>query len=63
MRCRRQRRIVWLLPVKVLTALFVGHRRYLDFDCPIQRVKPHQTLAINRGETRNILTVGYHLRG
>uniref|UniRef100_G3P9L8 S1 RNA-binding domain-containing protein 1 n=1 Tax=Gasterosteus aculeatus aculeatus TaxID=481459 RepID=G3P9L8_GASAC len=30
---------------------------YLDFTCNIQRIQPHQTLAINRGENLKILTV------
>ncbi|CAG6016602.1 unnamed protein product, partial [Menidia menidia] len=30
---------------------------YLDFTCNIQRIQPHQTLAINRGESLKILTV------
>lgn len=35
----------------------LDHRRYLDFDVPVHRVKAHQTLAINRGEKKKILTV------
>uniref|UniRef100_A0A8C3AYD8 S1 RNA binding domain 1 n=1 Tax=Cyclopterus lumpus TaxID=8103 RepID=A0A8C3AYD8_CYCLU len=30
---------------------------YVDFTCNIQRIQPHQTLAINRGESLKILTV------
>uniref|UniRef100_A0A3B4EQL0 S1 RNA binding domain 1 n=1 Tax=Pundamilia nyererei TaxID=303518 RepID=A0A3B4EQL0_9CICH len=30
---------------------------YFDFTCNIQRIQPHQTLAINRGESLKILTV------
>ncbi|KAK9541323.1 hypothetical protein VZT92_001376 [Zoarces viviparus] len=30
---------------------------YVDFTCNIQRIQPHQTLAINRGENLKILTV------
>ncbi|KAL3971835.1 mediator of RNA polymerase II transcription subunit 28 [Sarotherodon galilaeus] len=30
---------------------------YCDFTCNIQRIQPHQTLAINRGESLKILTV------
>ncbi|KAM4591014.1 S1 RNA-binding domain-containing protein 1 [Odontesthes bonariensis] len=30
---------------------------YFDFNCKIQRIQPHQTLAINRGESLKILTV------
>uniref|UniRef100_A0A3Q4MQF5 S1 RNA binding domain 1 n=1 Tax=Neolamprologus brichardi TaxID=32507 RepID=A0A3Q4MQF5_NEOBR len=30
---------------------------YFDFTCNIQRIQPHQTLAINRGENLKILTV------
>uniref|UniRef100_A0A3Q3Q187 S1 motif domain-containing protein n=1 Tax=Monopterus albus TaxID=43700 RepID=A0A3Q3Q187_MONAL len=30
---------------------------YFDFTCTIQRIQPHQTLAINRGENLKILTV------
>lgn len=30
---------------------------YFDFNCNIQRIQPHQTLAINRGESLKILTV------
>uniref|UniRef100_A0A673B5Y6 S1 RNA binding domain 1 n=1 Tax=Sphaeramia orbicularis TaxID=375764 RepID=A0A673B5Y6_9TELE len=30
---------------------------YFDFTCNVQRIQPHQTLAINRGESLKILTV------
>ncbi|XP_024152988.1 S1 RNA-binding domain-containing protein 1 isoform X2 [Oryzias melastigma] len=30
---------------------------YFEFTCNIQRIQPHQTLAINRGESLKILTV------
>ncbi|XP_042358215.1 S1 RNA-binding domain-containing protein 1 [Plectropomus leopardus] len=30
---------------------------YVDFTCNIHRIQPHQTLAINRGESLKILTV------
>ncbi|XP_061767197.1 S1 RNA-binding domain-containing protein 1 [Nerophis ophidion] len=30
---------------------------YFDFTCNIQRIQPHQTLAINRGESLKFLTV------
>ncbi|XP_069000462.1 S1 RNA-binding domain-containing protein 1 [Embiotoca jacksoni] len=30
---------------------------YFDFTCNVQRIQPHQTLAINRGEGLKILTV------
>ncbi|XP_074501373.1 S1 RNA-binding domain-containing protein 1 [Sebastes fasciatus] len=30
---------------------------YVDFTCNINRIQPHQTLAINRGESLKILTV------
>ncbi|XP_020776820.2 S1 RNA-binding domain-containing protein 1 isoform X2 [Boleophthalmus pectinirostris] len=30
---------------------------YFDFTCSIQRIQPHQTLAINRGESLKILSV------
>ncbi|KAI1894419.1 hypothetical protein AGOR_G00115610 [Albula goreensis] len=30
---------------------------YCDFTCSVQRIQPHQTLAINRGESLKILTV------
>ncbi|XP_054655194.1 S1 RNA-binding domain-containing protein 1 [Dunckerocampus dactyliophorus] len=30
---------------------------YFDFTCNIKRIQPHQTLAINRGESLKILTV------
>ncbi|XP_040904982.1 S1 RNA-binding domain-containing protein 1 [Toxotes jaculatrix] len=30
---------------------------YCDFTCNVQRIQPHQTLAINRGESLKILTV------
>ncbi|XP_072293046.1 S1 RNA-binding domain-containing protein 1 [Eucyclogobius newberryi] len=32
-------------------------RLYFDFTCAIHRIQPHQTLAINRGESLKILTV------
>ncbi|KAK7104249.1 S1 RNA-binding domain-containing protein 1-like [Littorina saxatilis] len=31
--------------------------QYFDFSCPIRHVKPHQILAINRGEEQKVLTV------
>uniref|UniRef100_A0A665X2H9 S1 RNA binding domain 1 n=1 Tax=Echeneis naucrates TaxID=173247 RepID=A0A665X2H9_ECHNA len=30
---------------------------YFDFTCNVQRIQPHQTLAVNRGESLKILTV------
>ncbi|XP_029961832.1 S1 RNA-binding domain-containing protein 1 [Salarias fasciatus] len=30
---------------------------YFDFTCGVQRIQPHQTLAINRGESLKVLTV------
>jgi uncharacterized protein len=33
------------------------YRVYYDFECNIQRLRPHQILAINRGETDKVLRV------
>lgn len=30
---------------------------YFEFSCPVQHVRPHQTLAINRGEAQKVLSV------
>ena len=30
---------------------------YFEFSCPCQHIKPHQVLAINRGEAGKVLTV------
>jgi uncharacterized protein len=32
---------------------------YYDFKCRVKYLKPHQTLALNRGERENILNVGF----
>lgn len=34
---------------------------YFDFTCPAGRIKPHQILAINRGESLKALTVKYEV--
>ncbi|XP_077351883.1 S1 RNA-binding domain-containing protein 1 isoform X2 [Festucalex cinctus] len=34
---------------------------YFDFNSSVQRIQPHQTLAINRGESLKILTVKMHI--
>ncbi|KAL8619606.1 hypothetical protein ACOMHN_019662 [Nucella lapillus] len=31
--------------------------QYFDFQCPVSNIKPHQILAINRGEEHKVLTV------
>ncbi|XP_076016365.1 S1 RNA-binding domain-containing protein 1 [Genypterus blacodes] len=36
---------------------------YFKFSCCIQRIQPHQTLAINRGESLKILTVKVNIPG
>ncbi|XP_026329410.1 uncharacterized protein LOC113237248 isoform X2 [Hyposmocoma kahamanoa] len=33
------------------------YKLYFDWKCPVQFVKPHQTLALNRGEDEKILSV------
>jgi len=35
------------------------YRTYWEFDTPVQRVRPHQFLAVQRGEAAKALTVGF----
>lgn len=33
------------------------YKLYFEWKCPVQFVKPHQTLALNRGEDEKVLSV------